>query len=110
MPHLAEHYFMRVEIPSRLRFHTTPVPVCDDTSEPSTSAVVQNARCNLCDSRILGARYKCTDCPDFDTCAACFAITPEQHPSHTFVRVTNPNDYLVCLNIRICLACILIYL
>lgn len=57
--------------------------------------MTHGARCNLCDSRIVGDRYKCTDCPDFDTCSSCFAITVEQHPFHSFVRVTKPDDYMV---------------
>ncbi|KAH7104898.1 hypothetical protein BKA62DRAFT_429081 [Auriculariales sp. MPI-PUGE-AT-0066] len=45
------------------------------------------ATCNLCDSQVYGTRWKCLDCPDWDSCNACFAIVGEQHPSHRFVRV-----------------------
>ncbi|KAI0066569.1 hypothetical protein BV25DRAFT_1849133 [Artomyces pyxidatus] len=60
----------------------------------TSSPVVHNATCNLCDSRIEGDRYKCVDCPDFDTCSSCAAIIPAQHPAHTFVRVATPSLFV----------------
>ncbi|KAF8634893.1 hypothetical protein AX15_000643 [Amanita polypyramis BW_CC] len=57
-------------------------------------AVVHNAACDLCDSGIRGARYKCLVCPDFDTCASCFSITEEQHPNHSFIKLSHPTDYI----------------
>jgi hypothetical protein len=48
-----------------------PVPV--STNGPTAQPAVHDATCNLCDSRILGVRYKCTGCPDFDTCSNCFS-------------------------------------
>ncbi|KIJ54281.1 hypothetical protein M422DRAFT_25208 [Sphaerobolus stellatus SS14] len=90
--HSANHHFLKLETPSKIRFHTTHVPTQD--ANPNIVSF-HNARCNLCDSRIAGARYKCTDCPDFDTCEQCFAIVPEQHPLHTFVKVTDPKDFML---------------
>ncbi|KAL0567721.1 hypothetical protein V5O48_014273 [Marasmius crinis-equi] len=78
------------------------------TPQPAPEPVVHAATCNLCDSRIHGTRYKCTDCPDFDTCEGCFAITYVHHPRHTFVRldhveqlirraeVDRPLHYAIC--------------
>lgn len=88
--HHPHHRFMTFESPARVRFQTRPIsPV------GSVSSTAHSARCNLCDSRIRGDRYKCTECPDFDTCASCFAITSEQHPFHAFVKVTRPGDFMV---------------
>ncbi|KAH9837268.1 uncharacterized protein C8Q71DRAFT_757514 [Rhodofomes roseus] len=62
--------------------------------EPPTMHV-HSARCNLCESRIWGERYKCLNCPDFDTCSSCFQITPEQHPGHGFVKIVKPQDLVM---------------
>ncbi|KAF8310387.1 hypothetical protein DL93DRAFT_2044762, partial [Clavulina sp. PMI_390] len=53
-----------------------------------------NATCDMCESRIVGVRFKCTRCPDYDVCASCFTITKEQHPHHAFVKVTKPKDIM----------------
>jgi next-to-BRCA1 protein 1 len=56
------------------------------------AVVYHSAICNLCDNQIVGTRYKCLGCPDFDTCASCFSITPTQHPIHGFVKVKGKED------------------
>jgi next to BRCA1 gene 1 protein len=66
------------------------------SSESPPSPVLHNATCNLCDSRIQGDRYKCLNCPDFDTCSSCFSITKDQHPGHGFVKITKKKDLMVC--------------
>ena len=35
---------------------------------------------------------KCIECPDFDVCESCQAITNEQHPNHSFVKLSKLND------------------
>ncbi|KII93409.1 hypothetical protein PLICRDRAFT_35617 [Plicaturopsis crispa FD-325 SS-3] len=57
--------------------------------------VAHNASCDMCGNRIRGDRYKCLNCPDYDTCASCFAITSEQHPGHGFVIIRKADDLLV---------------
>jgi next-to-BRCA1 protein 1 len=37
-------------------------------------------------------QQKCFDCPDFDTCASCYAIVPIHHPHHSFARLRDPKD------------------
>ncbi|KAI0274799.1 hypothetical protein BC834DRAFT_1037443 [Gloeopeniophorella convolvens] len=59
---------------------------------PVDHPVTHNATCDLCDSTIQGDRYKCLDCPDFDSCASCYAIVPVHHPGHGFVRLRAPHD------------------
>ncbi|TFY77224.1 hypothetical protein EWM64_g6792, partial [Hericium alpestre] len=70
--------------------HTAPeaVPVQENPR------VRHLATCDLCDSNIRGARYKCLDCPDFDTCSSCFAIVKEQHPRHSFARISRIADLI----------------
>ncbi|PCH34161.1 hypothetical protein WOLCODRAFT_160653 [Wolfiporia cocos MD-104 SS10] len=74
-------------------------PASRSTAPPSNSREVVSAshcaRCNLCDSLIYGDRYKCLNCPDFDTCSACFQITTEQHPRHGFVKISIPEQLIL---------------
>ncbi|KAJ7161311.1 hypothetical protein C8R43DRAFT_881257 [Mycena crocata] len=102
------HEFLEIKEPGRVIVHTvysgdgerdapsnssaarTPVPTPQAEEQP----VVHYATCNLCDSRIRGDRYKCADCPDFDTCSNCFSITREQHPHHAFVKLSKASDYI----------------
>jgi next-to-BRCA1 protein 1 len=41
---------------------------------------------------VLHRPQKCFDCPDFDTCASCYAIVPSQHPRHSFACLRDPKD------------------
>lgn len=100
------HEFFEITEPGRVVVHTIDRPhrgPAYDTNHasapapapaPATDQVVHAARCNLCDSRIQGCRYKCATCPDFDTCSSCFSITQEQHPGHSFVKLSNVDDYI----------------
>ncbi|KAG9000110.1 hypothetical protein FRB95_007884 [Tulasnella sp. JGI-2019a] len=81
-----------------------PTPRCEApaasaraTAAPAPPAV-HNATCDMCDSKIIGARYKCVNCPDYDVCASCYNIVAEQHPKHSFVKLTDPKDLLLKAN------------
>lgn len=50
-------------------------------------AVRHHATCDLCNTSITGVRWKCLQCPDWDTCGTCFATVGERHPGHGFVKV-----------------------
>ncbi|KAG2154555.1 hypothetical protein DEU56DRAFT_769176 [Suillus clintonianus] len=112
--HNSFHEFFDIETPGRVFVHTvfsgsgerdasaTSRSATADsprtsaaTSASTTEAVRHCASCNLCDSPIVGDRFKCVDCPDFDTCADCFKITKEQHPNHSFVRVSKTSDFMM---------------
>ncbi|KAF5323400.1 hypothetical protein D9611_005624 [Ephemerocybe angulata] len=85
------HEFFEIHEPGRVIVHT----VFDGNRRAPSSAAeasaatpfIHCATCDLCESSIAGTRYKCCDCPDFDTCERCFQITPEQHPKHSFVKM-----------------------
>ncbi|EMD32629.1 hypothetical protein CERSUDRAFT_118662, partial [Gelatoporia subvermispora B] len=113
--HDANHQFFEIEQPGHVYVHTVftgdgeraPGTDASQHRNPKNSGVVstpspipQGATCNLCDSYILGDRYKCLNCPDFDTCSSCFSITPEQHPEHGFVKITAPGDLQVRNGLR----------
>ncbi|KAJ7897138.1 hypothetical protein B0H14DRAFT_392785 [Mycena olivaceomarginata] len=105
------HEFLEIKEPGRVIVHTVysgdgerdaqlntsaraPAPVPAPAPQAEVQPAVHYATCNLCDSRIRGDRYKCADCPDFDTCSNCFSITREQHPHHAFVKLANASDYI----------------
>ncbi|TFK77453.1 hypothetical protein BDN72DRAFT_873746 [Pluteus cervinus] len=102
--HNTLHTFINIKEPGRVIVHTVYSGGERDATaheapraspgQTQASLAIHNASCDLCDGRIEGSRYKCANCPDFDTCAACFDITAETHPRHTFVKLTNPSDFI----------------
>ncbi|KZV63109.1 hypothetical protein PENSPDRAFT_657598, partial [Peniophora sp. CONT] len=46
-----------------------PVP----TTKDSESGHHHAARCDVCGSSIVGSRFKCLNCPDWDACGSCVA-------------------------------------
>ncbi|KZO96361.1 hypothetical protein CALVIDRAFT_114052 [Calocera viscosa TUFC12733] len=102
-PHHRRRHAPAPEVPTAAPAPTTaptPAPAPFPASSPSASAPgtavrpVHPATCDMCSSKIVGVRYKCVECPDYDTCESCFAITEEQHPEHSFIRISNPTDYI----------------
>lgn len=107
--HNSFHEFFDIETPGQVFVHTvfsgsgerdaSPVGrnTATDNSRAATpaSTIRHCAACNMCDSPIVGDRFKCVNCPDFDTCADCFKITGEQHPYHGFVRVRKTSDLMM---------------
>jgi hypothetical protein len=53
---------------------------------------VHNAICDSCNQRIVGKRFKCTNCPDYDLCSACEPSAKTVHdPTHIFVKMRHPS-------------------
>ncbi|CCG81990.1 ZZ type zinc finger domain protein [Taphrina deformans PYCC 5710] len=46
-----------------------------------------NAICDSCDSYIVGVRWKCLGCPDFDACEDCRESAQKEHSTHRFVKI-----------------------
>ncbi|KAG6837315.1 hypothetical protein H0H93_011410 [Arthromyces matolae] len=98
--HNPQHQFLDITEPGRVIVHTVTAHQDRETRtqpQPDSPLVVHNASCDLCDSMIEGRRYsfkKCAVCPDFDTCESCFVITAEQHPNHSFVKLSKKEDYI----------------
>ncbi|KAG0148745.1 hypothetical protein CROQUDRAFT_654595 [Cronartium quercuum f. sp. fusiforme G11] len=47
--------------------------------------------CNHCGSSVVGPRFKCTLCADYDLCHLCFALPRPPHPlSHPMTRYVHP--------------------
>lgn len=51
-------------------------------------AIHKGTKCDDCNNNIVGLRFKCLDCPDFDLCSNC---EPKNlHPGHLLVRIGTP--------------------
>ncbi|GJJ13207.1 hypothetical protein Clacol_007458 [Clathrus columnatus] len=89
------HRFLAIHSSTVVNFHSTPAMVSPASISENPVPTVHHALCDLCGSRITGDRFKCVNCPDFDTCLSCFSITSEQHPGHTFVKIREQEDLVV---------------
>lgn len=53
--------------------------------------VIHNATCDSCDKAIIGTRYKCLNCKDFDLCQKCEKNSLNIHnKNHTFLEILYP--------------------
>eukprot|EP01096_Ripella_sp_DP13-Kostka_P001636 TRINITY_DN119_c0_g1_i1.p2 TRINITY_DN119_c0_g1~~TRINITY_DN119_c0_g1_i1.p2 ORF type:complete len:419 (+),score=227.52 TRINITY_DN119_c0_g1_i1:108-1364(+) len=53
--------------------------------------VVHGAICDNCQNRIVGIRYKCFTCPDYDLCSTCEETSASVHnPAHVFAVIKKP--------------------
>ena len=52
------------------------------------------AFCDVCQATIVGVRWKCLNCPDWDCCDKCAMTVDVSHPGHSFVKLKNPSDYV----------------
>eukprot|EP01096_Ripella_sp_DP13-Kostka_P003245 TRINITY_DN1469_c0_g1_i3.p2 TRINITY_DN1469_c0_g1~~TRINITY_DN1469_c0_g1_i3.p2 ORF type:complete len:571 (+),score=322.20 TRINITY_DN1469_c0_g1_i3:859-2571(+) len=89
----------RADIPIAVQSGRVAPSVCPFLASKSSSSssssslsteFVHNAFCDLCNSTIVGIRYKCVNCPDFDLCSGCEATwrQKESHDlSHFFLKV-----------------------
>ncbi|BEJ17877.1 hypothetical protein CspHIS471_0701450 [Cutaneotrichosporon sp. HIS471] len=53
------------------------------------------ATCDICNEVIVGVRFKCLNCPDWDCCSACSKLIPNVHPDHSFVKLHKSTDYVM---------------
>ncbi|WWD19035.1 hypothetical protein CI109_103493 [Kwoniella shandongensis] len=65
------------------------------TAEGNNEEEVRHpATCDLCSLAIFGVRWKCLNCPDWDSCGSCAATITETHPGHSFVKLYKSTDYV----------------
>ncbi|KAK8854817.1 hypothetical protein IAR55_003556 [Kwoniella newhampshirensis] len=65
------------------------------TAEGTNEEEVRHpATCDLCSLAITGVRWKCLNCPDWDSCGSCAATVKETHPGHSFVKLYKSTDYV----------------
>ena len=84
MQHSLSHGFFPIDVPgdkteynaARTRLTTLPhiaslgLPT-GPTSAVNPQAVHEGILCDACDRTVVGTRFKCLDCPDFDICQSC---------------------------------------
>uniref|UniRef100_A0A182W8Y6 ZZ-type domain-containing protein n=1 Tax=Anopheles minimus TaxID=112268 RepID=A0A182W8Y6_9DIPT len=58
------------------------------SDDVSARPVHQYAICDVCDERIVGHRYKCLTCHDYDLCMSCEA--KYRHKDHLMLRIPKP--------------------
>lgn len=90
----------KLPTPPRLYPRPVPVPLPGSNHEPSGftcrpphqiptggKAVHRGVKCDGCGMLpIIGPRYKCKDCQDFDLCHQC-CVEQNMHPQHQFLLV-----------------------
>merc|ERR1712107_181313 len=75
----------------RVNIKKTKPMVTEQESEASgsSSAVHYGVTCDGCECKpIIGNRYKCVVCDDFDLCETCHAAG--KHPGHNMMKITEP--------------------
>ncbi|CAF3964329.1 unnamed protein product [Rotaria sp. Silwood2] len=64
-------------------------PKAKKPEETSQNATVHpGVTCDGCQGSVVGNRYKCTECPDYDLCQAC--SDKNLHPEHNMIKLTRP--------------------
>jgi hypothetical protein len=92
--------------PSPIASQSNPISTClvespvpeTDLKEKAKEKEIEKlprhpATCDGCDIAILGVRYKCSICPDYDLCSNCEEINAEKnfHPqNHYFLKINRP--------------------
>ncbi|EDW77753.2 uncharacterized protein Dwil_GK24381 [Drosophila willistoni] len=72
-----------------------PASAPDTSDDPSNFIIHDKVECDICGlSPLVGFRYKCIQCPNFDLCQGCEAS--HKHPEHMMVRMpTNDGPSVV---------------
>jgi len=66
-----------------------------DVTEEIVKATHHGIICDVCEKTVVGTRFKCFQCPDYDLCEKC---EPYHHRHHLMVRITEPQVSLNALN------------
>merc|ERR1712004_525067 len=63
----------------------------DNVNETPVGAEVHpGVICDACDGPVVGRRYKCLKCPDYDLCGKCEAKGCRVDPGHNMMRIATP--------------------
>ena len=97
----AEGRSVRFVLPSCIAPRYTPLPLPASPVSPApVNGVHSGFSCDACRiSPIIGPRFHCQSCPDYDLCAACEARSPSPHPaSHPLLKLVLPQSPAVPLD------------
>lgn len=51
-----------------------------------------NGYCDFCEEEVIGIRYSCLQCPDWNFCSDCFRDNIGTHPKHKFQAIEPPGE------------------
>ncbi|KAG0100398.1 hypothetical protein BGZ93_001862, partial [Podila epicladia] len=77
--------------------HTFPQDT-EQNNDPSSgfacrsTGFIHAASCDICLNTIVGVRYKCFQCPDFDLCQGCLPLAKTHHKGHSFIPISYPGQ------------------
>jgi len=60
-------------------------------NEAKTGGLHPGVMCDGCQGKVVGFRYKCLVCEDFDLCTNCEYVGC--HPQHNMIRINNPDVF-----------------
>ncbi|XP_070569571.1 LOW QUALITY PROTEIN: next to BRCA1 gene 1 protein-like [Ptychodera flava] len=75
---------------------TIPVPTPTTSADGATDKSSRTLYCHVgiicdnCDRTIVGVRYKCGNCADYDLCEECEALENVHDENHVFVKLRRP--------------------
>merc|ERR1712137_72038 len=87
IPELAQHLIQPQEAPKAVVVE--PVISQAIVEEPKP---VHHAICDNCNQTIVGIRYKCLQCADFDFCEVCEAPETGHDQTHVFAKLYRPDQ------------------
>lgn len=68
------------------------IPTRHAHGESADTLPAHRANCDVCAmTPIVGTRWKCSTCPDYDMCDGCYQTKRKQH-GHTFMHIPEPDE------------------
>ncbi|CAF3672538.1 unnamed protein product [Rotaria socialis] len=77
-----------VPLGGTLKVYVKPKVKNAEEATPNTT-VHTGITCDGCQGSVVGNRYKCMECPDYDLCQAC--MDKNLHPEHNMAKLVKPN-------------------